>query len=97
MIFLFFAWVNMDLGDSLGNIYRQSHIFSQNHLLVSYNKYGYSCCSFERQWDEMYHYGWDDAKMFRDWIKETKDSIRIYLILGDSDTHLGLLVSSIDL
>ena len=45
----------------------------------------------------MYHYGWDDPNMFRDWIKETKDSIRIYLILGDSDTHLGLLASDIDL
>jgi hypothetical protein len=41
----------------------------------------------------MYHYGWDDANMFNDWLEETKDSIRIFLILGDSDTHLGLLVS----
>jgi hypothetical protein len=40
----------------------------------------------------MYHYGWDDANIFLDWIDETKDQIRIYFVLGDSDTHLALLV-----
>ena len=47
--------------------------------------------SYERQWTEMYHYGWDEANIFRDWISETKNSVRIYLVLGDSDTHLAML------
>ena len=47
--------------------------------------------SYERQWTEMYHFGWDEANIFTDWISEIKKSVRIFLVLGDSDIHLALL------
>ena len=39
----------------------------------------------------MYHHGYRQHNFFREWIRQTRDSVRIYLILGKSDNHLGLL------
>ena len=39
----------------------------------------------------MYHYGWDENEIFETWIKEVKTQARIFVIVGDSDAHLGLL------
>jgi hypothetical protein len=39
----------------------------------------------------MYHHGWDEENFFINWIRETKETARIYIIVGESDTHLGLL------
>ena len=39
----------------------------------------------------MYHYGWDETQIFETWIQEVKNEARIFVIIGDSDAHLGLL------
>ena len=39
----------------------------------------------------MYHAGWKEENFFNDWVEETFENVRIYLILGESDNHLGLL------
>ena len=45
----------------------------------------------QKSWSEMYHYGWDENEIFETWIKEVKNQARIFVIVGDSDAHLGLL------
>ena len=45
----------------------------------------------QKSWSEMYHYGWAEKEMFETWIQEVKNQARIFLIIGDSDAHLGLL------
>ena len=48
-------------------------------------------CSHRRQWTTYYHHGWRQENIFVPWVRQTKDSVRIYVLLGEQDHHLGLL------
>jgi len=39
----------------------------------------------------MYHHGWRQPNFFKGWIRQTKEEVRIYVVIGESDNHLGLL------
>ena len=49
-----------------------------------------------KTWTEMYHFGWSEVNFFEEWIKETKDSARIFVIIGEADAHLGLLEAMVN-
>lgn len=39
----------------------------------------------------MFHHGWREPNFFVDWVRETRADVRIYVVLGEPDNHLGLL------
>ena len=48
-------------------------------------------------WDSLYHYGYEDENIFQGLLRQIKDQVRIILIVGPLDSHLGLLEAIYDL
>ena len=59
-------------------------IVRQSILLVS----NYRC---KKGWQDLYHYGYEEGTLFADLLDEVKDKVRIILIVGPLDSHLGLV------
>ena len=45
----------------------------------------------KKGWQELYHYGYEEGTLFADLLDEVKDKVRIILIVGPLDSHLGLV------
>ena len=45
----------------------------------------------KKGWQDLYHYGYDEGTLFTDLLGEVKDKVRIILIVGPLDSHLGLV------
>ena len=59
-------------------------IVRQSILLDS----NYRC---KKGWQDLYHYGYEEGTLFADLLNEVKDKVRIILIVGPLDSHLGLV------
>ena len=46
---------------------------------------------FKKGWQDLYHYGYEEGTLFADLLDEVKDKVRIILIVGPLDSHLGLV------
>ena len=45
----------------------------------------------KKGWQDLYHYGYEEGTLFADLLDEVKDKVRIILIVGPLDSHLGLV------
>ena len=45
----------------------------------------------KKGWHDLYHYGYEEGTLFADLLDEVKDIVRIILIVGPLDSHLGLV------
>ena len=59
-------------------------IVRQSILLVSN-------CRCKKGWQDLYHYGYEEGTLFADLLDEVKDKVRIIVIVGPLDSHLGLV------
>ena len=42
-------------------------------------------------WDTLFHYGYEDSNIFVQLMDQIKEKVRIVLIIGPFDSHLGLV------
>ena len=47
--------------------------------------------STKLSWDTLYHYGYEDKNLFVRMLETIKEKVRIVLIIGPFDSHLGLV------